>query len=86
MTDLVEVVVHRGGMRGYGLKYLIVEVESASADDTVTVGELSTVKDTVAFEMDTGAAVSCTESGNVVTVDPSGSLSSKPVVLMVSGW
>jgi len=73
MTDLTEVVVHRGGLRGYGLKYLVLEVSSASADDTVTVGELGTVKDAVAFEMDTGVEVSCSEATNVVTVDPAGS-------------
>ena len=86
MADLTETVVYRGGMRGAGLKYLVFEAASASADDTVTVGELAAIKDTVAIELDSGAEVTCSEATNVVTVDPGGALASKPIAVLVSGW
>jgi len=86
LADLTETVVYRGGMRGYGLKYLVLEVENASVDDTVTVGELTTIKDTVAFELDDGAAVPCTETTNVITIDTGGTLANKPLAILVSGW
>ena len=88
MAALSYVVVFRGGMGGasYGLRYLILEVESADADDTVTVSEYTTVKDTVAIELDTGAEVSCSEATNVITIDPAGALSDKPVSILVSGY
>jgi hypothetical protein len=84
MADLTETVVHRGGMRGSGLKYLVMEVESATAGDTVTVGDLNSVKDTIAFRLDTGAEVDCMEATNVVTVGAGPS--STPMLIIVSGW
>lgn len=87
MASLDYTVVYRGGMRGYGLKYLIIEVEQADADDTVEVDEFSNaVKDTVGLETDSGAEVSCTESGTTVTIDSGGALSDKPVTILVSGY
>lgn len=84
MTDLTETVVYRGGMRGSGLKYLVLEVEDADASDTVTVGELTSIKDTVAIRLDTGAEVDCTEATNVVTIGSGPS--STPMLIIVSGW
>jgi len=84
MTDLTEVVVYRGGMRGSGLQYLVLEVESADASDTVTVGELTAIKDTVAIRLDTGAEVDCTEATNIVTIGSGPS--STPMLIIVSGW
>ena len=84
MADLTERVVYRGGMRGHGLKYLVLEVESATASDTVTVGELSSIKDTIAIRLDTGVAVDCTEATNVVTIGSGPS--STPMMIAVSGW
>lgn len=84
MADLDYVVVHRGGTRGYGLRYLVLEVESATTADTVTIDEVNVVSDTLALETDSGAAVACTEATNVVTV--SGAVAAKPLVIMVSGY
>lgn len=84
MADLTETVVYRGGMRGSGLKYLVMEVESADASDTVTVGELKSIKDTIAFRLDTGAEVDCTEATNVVTIGSGPS--DTPMLIIVSGW
>lgn len=85
MADLTETIVYRGGMRGTGLKYLVLEVPSADTSDTITVGELSKIKDTVAFRLDTGVEVDCTEATNVVTVGGTG-LSDMPMVIIVTGW
>lgn len=84
MADLTEVVVYRGGMRGYGLKYVVLEVESATASDTVTVGELTAIKDTVAIRLDTGAEIDCTEATNIVTIGSGPS--DTPMLIIVSGW
>ena len=84
MAVLTETVVYRGGMRGSGLKYLVMEVSDATAADTVPVGELDTIKDTIAFRLDTGAEVDCTEATNVVTIGSGPS--STPMLIIVSGW
>ena len=84
MADLTERVVYRGGMRGHGLKYLVLEVESATATDTVTVGELTSIKDTVAIRLDTGAEIDCTEGTNVVTIGAGPAAT--PMMIVVSGW
>ena len=83
MVALNYVVVHRSGARGYGLKYLVLEVESATTADTVTVDEFTAVKDTVAFQTDTGDALACTEATNVVTIG--GAIAAKPLAIFVSG-
>jgi hypothetical protein len=84
MAVLTETVVYRGGMRGSGLKYLVMEVSDATAADTVTVGELDAIKDTIAFRLDTGAEVDCTEATNVVTIGSGPSAT--PMLIIVSGW
>ena len=84
MADLTETVKYRGGMRSFGLKYLVLEVDSATAADTVTVGELSTIKDTVAIRLDTGVAVDCTETTNVVAIGAGPAAT--PMLIIVSGW
>lgn len=84
MADLTETVVYRGGMRGTGLKYLVMEVDDATAADTVTVGELTSIKDTIAFRLDTGAEIDCTEATNVVTIGAGPS--STPMLIIVTGW
>lgn len=84
MASLSYVVVHRSGSRGYGLKYLILEVEQADANDTVTIDEFNVVADTLALETDSGAEVACTEATNVVTIG--GAISDKPLAIMVSGY
>ena len=84
MADLTERVVYRGGMRGHGLKYLVLEVESATAADTVTVGELNSIKDTIAFRLDTGAEILCTETTNVVAIGAGPA--NTPMMIVVSGW
>lgn len=84
MADLTETIVHRGGMRGSGLKYLVCEVDDATAADTVTIGELDAIKDTIAFRLDTGVEVDCTEATNVVTIGAGPS--STPMLIVVSGW
>jgi len=84
MADLTETVVYRGGMRGSGLKYLVCEVDAATAADTVTIGELSSIKDTITIRLDTGAEVACTEATNVVTIGAGPA--STPMLIVVSGW
>jgi hypothetical protein len=84
MADLTEVVKYRGGMRGYGLKYLLLEVDSATAADTVTVGELTSIKDTVAIRLDTGEEIDCTEATNIVTIGAGPA--DTPMLIVVSGW
>jgi len=83
MAALSGTVVYRSGARGYGLKYVIYEVESATAADTLTT-ELNAIKDTVAMRLDTGAEVDCTEATNVVTIGSGPS--STPMQITVSGW
>jgi len=84
MAELTETIVYRGGMRGTGLKYLVAEVEDATAADTVPIGELTAIKDTIAFRLDTGAEVDCTEATNVVTIGAGPA--STPMLIIVSGW
>ena len=84
MADLTETIVYRGGMRGSGLKYLVMEVEEATAADTVTIGELASIKDTITIRLDTGAEVDCTEATNVVTIGAGPS--DTPMLIIVSGW
>jgi len=84
MADLTETIVYRGGMRGTGLKYLVAEVEDATAADTVTMGELAAIKDTIAIRLDTGAEVDCTEATNVVTIGVGPA--NTPMLIIVSGW
>ena len=84
MAALTATTVYRGGMRGSGLKYLVMEVEEATAGDTLTVGELTSIKDTTALRLDTGAAVDCTEATNVVTIGAGPA--STPMQITVSGW
>lgn len=84
MTVLTPIYVWRSPS-GYGLRERLVMVSDADADDTVTISELDDVTDTVAISLLDGAAVTCSESGNEVTVDPSGSLSNSDVLILVSG-
>ena len=84
MAELTETIVYRGGMRGTGLKYLVCEVEDATATDTVPIGELASIKDTIAIRLDTGAEVDCTEATNVVTIGAGPA--STPMLIIVSGW
>jgi len=84
MGDLTEKTVYRGGATGYGLKYKLIEVNDATTADTVTVGELSTIIDTQALDLSTGAAVDCTEATNVVTIG--GAVASVPMAILVSGY
>lgn len=83
MAALEGTVVHRGGMRGEGLRYLVYEVESATAADTLTV-DLNAIKDTLAMRIDTGAEVACTEATNVVTIGAGPATT--PMLIIVSGW
>jgi len=83
MSDLTEKIVYRGGATGYGLKYKVIEVNSATTADTVTVGELSTILDTVALDLSTGASVACTEATNVVTIG--GAIAAVPILITVAG-
>lgn len=86
MAALTYATVYRGGMSGaaYGLRYLVIEVESATAADTVTINEYTNIKDTVAIRLDTGAEVDCTEATNVVTIGSGPS--STPMLIIVTGW
>ena len=84
MADLTERIVHRSGASGYGLKYKLLEVEDATVADTVTVGELSIIKDTVCLRLDTGAEVTCTEATNIVTIGAGPA--DTPLLILVSGW
>ena len=83
-TDLEENIVFRSAPRGEGLRYIIAEVKSATAADTVTFDELTAIKDTIALRLDTGAEVDCTEATNVVTVGAGPA--STPMMICVSGW
>ena len=83
MADLTEKTVYRGGATGYGLKYKVIEVDAATTADTVTVGELSTILDTQALDLSTGAAVACTEATNVVTIG--GAVAAVPLLIIVTG-
>ena len=84
VTDLTEAVVYRAGMRGVGLKYLIAEVENATTNDTVTIGEMVEIKASVALRIDSGSSCACTNATNVVTI--TGVVANTPLVLIVSGW
>ena len=84
MAALTPNIVYRGAPKGEGLRYIIAEVKSASAEDTWTVSELTAIKDTVGIRLDTGVAVLFTEATNVVTV-PAGP-DSTPLMICVSGW
>jgi len=85
MAQLTYTIVHRGGARGFGLKYLLLEVAQADSADTVDVSEFdNAVKDTVCLEMDTGAELACTESGTTITVG--GAVTNKPLTILVSGY
>lgn len=77
-------MVYRGGMTGQGLRYLVLEIQSATASDTVTVDELETIKDTVCLRLDTGATIDCTEATNVVTIGSGPS--ETPLLIVISGW
>lgn len=82
MASLTPIYLYRYG-GGYGLRYCLFIVENATSADTVTVNEVGTVEDTMAFQMDTGAAVACTEATNVVTVG--GAITSLDLIILVSG-
>ena len=84
MADLTERIVYRGGATGYGLKYKVIEVDEATSADTVTVGELTKILDTNAFDLSTGAAVACTEATNVVTIG--GAVTDVPMLIIVVGY
>jgi len=84
MAVLTETVKFRGGMRGIGLKYLVMEVDEATAADTVTVDEVAAIKDTVCVRLDTGAEVPCTEATNVVTIGAGPA--NTPLLIVVTGW
>lgn len=78
-------VVLRRGMLGAGLKILVLDIASADASDTVTVAEFdNAVKDTVCIQTDTGAEVSCTESGKIITIGAGPS--DTPLIIMCSGY
>jgi len=47
---------------------MLLRVDDATAGDTVTVGELTVVSDTVAISQSDGAAFNCTEATNIVTL------------------
>jgi len=83
MTSLTPIYLWRSG--GYGARQVLLLVKDASADDTVTIDELDTIIDTVALNANTHAAVACTESTNIVTIDSGGSLSSTDVRILVGG-
>ena len=84
MATLTATTVYRGGMRGSGLKYLVMEVDEATAADTLTVGELTSIKDTISFRLDTGAEIDCTEATNIVTIGAGPA--DTPMLIIVSGW
>lgn len=84
MTDQTENIVYRSAPRGEGLRYIIAEVKSATAADTVTFSELTAIKDTVCIRLDTGTEVDCTEATNVVTVGAGPA--STPLMVCVAGW
>jgi hypothetical protein len=77
-------VIYRSRNHGEGLRYLIAEVDSATAGDTWTVSELTAIKDTICLRLDTGEEVDCTEATNVVTVGAGPSTT--PLMICVAGW
>ena len=84
MSDLTENIVYRSAPRGEGPRYIIAEVKAATAADTVTFSELTSIKDTISLRLDTGAEVDCTEATNVVTIGAGPS--SPHMMICVSGW
>ena len=83
MAALTANIVWRSGT-GEGLKYLLATVKSATSADTWTVSEWTKVEDTQCLQLDTGAALACTEATNVVTVG--GAVTTVPLVILVSGY
>ena len=67
-----------------GLGYCVITVALATAADTMTVTELTNIKDTVAVRLDTGAEVPCTEAANVVTIGAGPA--DTPLLIVVTGW
>ena len=84
MGILTENVVYRSAPRGEGLRYIIAEVKSATAADTVVFSELTAIKDTVAIRLDTGVDTPCTEATNIVTIGAGPATT--PMLICVSGW
>ena len=84
MAALEYTIVFRSGARGAGLKVLALEIVSATAADTVTVAEFIKVSNSLAFRLDTGGTVTCTEATNVVTIGAGPATT--PMLIVVAGW
>jgi len=84
LAALTANIVYRSAPKGEGLRYVIAEVKSATADDTWTVDEFTAIKDTIGLRLDTGVEVDCTEATNVVTVGAGPATT--PLMICVSGW
>ena len=84
MAALTGNIVYRNAPKGEGLRYIVIEVKSATSADTYTVSEWTKVKDVVCIEVDTGAELACTEATNVITIG--GAVTTVPLAIMTSGW
>lgn len=82
MAALTPVYLHRFG-GGYGLRYILFLVSNADQNDTVTISELDAVTDTVGVDMTDGAALTCTEATNVVTI--TSAVTDHDCLILVSG-
>ena len=83
MADIAETVLYRSDP-AVGLKIRLVKAEGVDTNDTITIGELTAVVHAEAFRMDTGASITCTYSGNVVTITET--LTDIPVLVCVTGY
>lgn len=85
MVDVSETVVARGRLGSTGLRYIIYEASPVDTNDTITIGELNAITAEACFRLDTGAEITATPSGNVITVGQAG-LTDVAVVGIATGY
>lgn len=78
MADVIERVVARGALGFTQRRYIVYEAV-VNSDDTITLGELQGLIYNVSFSRATGAAITTSVSGLIITITE-GSLSNMPIV------
>jgi hypothetical protein len=82
MASLTPIYLWRGG-GDFGLRERLVRVNNADQNDTTTISELDVIIDTVGINAVDGAALTCTEATNVVTI--TSAITDKDCLILVSG-
>jgi len=85
LADRAETVVYRGKLGAVGLRYVVCEVIAVTTNDTVTIGEMTDITVAVAFRLDTGAALTCTDATNVVTITTA-AITNIPALVVATGY